>query len=586
LRRILRFWSEFASRYRWWYALGLVCLGATVLLSVVAIPQFVKLAIDSLEAGGASQATVWGLAVLAAGVGVIVVRTLSRTLFFNPGRTVEYHVKLALFERLLGLPRWFYDQLKPGDIISRGTNDTNGMRALIGFGSLQLFNVVFTLIAAVGQMAWMNWQLTLWCVAPLAVAALVMRSAVLAMFTLQAQIQVQVATLSERILESYNGVAVLQSYNAMAGAMARFDVDNDRHLDLGERMLKIRAWLMPVVSVTSNLCVVIVLFVGGRMAMEGTLTTGEITAFIVVLQPLASGLMSLSFLIGATQRGYISMGRIYEVIDAADDRAAPTADLPPPGSGGYGIEVRDLTFRHPSAEEPALRDVSFTVRAGETLGIFGLTGAGKSTLLDLLARVYDPPAGTVSLGGMDVLDLPIRDYRRAVAYVGQEPFLFSRSVRENVAVASEREAIDDRRLEDAVADAALPADVATFPQGLDTTVGERGVTLSGGQRQRTALARAFYRDFEMLLLDDVMSAVDHATERKLIEAVYRRARGRTTVIVSHRISALESADRVLVLDEGRVVACDRHAALTEIDGPYAQAWKLQRAAEAIERDDG
>lgn len=583
MRRILRFWFDFAHRYRWWYAVGLVCLGGTVLLSV-AIPQFVKFAVDALEAGEQAAATRWGLTIIVAGVGVIIVRTLSRTLFFNPGRTVEFRVKVAMFDRLLELPRWFYDRMKAGDIISRGTNDTNAMRGLIGFGTLQLFNVVLTLVATVGQMAWMNWALTLWCVAPLVVAALVMRYAVLSMFTLQAQLQAQVATLSERILESYNGVAQLQSYNAVDGALRRFDADNERHLDLGHRLLKIRAWLMPVVSFTSNLCVVIVLFVGGRMAMAGELSTGEIAAFIVYLQLVAAGLMSMSFLIGATQRGYISLGRIYEVLDAQDDRAAPSVDLPPAGSGGYAIEVTDLTFRHPQAEHPALRGVSFTVPAGQTLGIFGLTGAGKSTLLDLLARVYDPPRGTVRLAGVDVLDVPVRDFRRAVAYVGQEPFLFSRSIRENVAVATEPGDIDQRRLEDAVEDAALPADVSTFPDGLDTTVGERGVTLSGGQRQRTALARAFYRDFELLLLDDVMSAVDHATERKLIDAVYRHARGRSTIVVSHRISALKDADRVLVLDDGRVVAEGRHAELVEREGPYAKAWQLQRAAEQIEAD--
>ncbi len=583
MRRILRFWFDFAHRYRWWYVLGLVCLGATVLLSV-AIPQFVKYSVDALEAGNQGAATRWGLTIIVAGVGVIIVRTLSRTLFFNPGRTVEFRVKVALFDRLLELPRWFYDHMKAGDIVSRGTNDTNAMRALIGYGSLQLFNVVLTLVATVGQMAWMNWELTLWCVAPLVVAALVMRTAVLSMFTLQSQLQAQVATLSERILESYNGVAVLQSYNALDGAMRRFDVDNHRHLDLGHRLLKIRAWLMPIVSFTSNVCVVIVLFVGGKMAMAGELSTGEIAAFVVYLQLVASGLMSMSFLIGATQRGYISLGRIYEVLDAKDDRTAPSGELPPAGSGGYGLEVRDLTFLHPGAEHPALRDVSFTIPAGQTLGIFGLTGSGKSTLLDLLARVYDPPRGTVQLSGTDVLDVPVRDFQRAVAYVGQEPFLFSRSIRENVAVAAESADIDERRLEDAVADAALPADVSTFPEGLDTTVGERGVTLSGGQRQRTALARAFYRDFDLLLLDDVMSAVDHATERKLIDAVQRRARGCTTIIVSHRISALKDADRVLVLDEGRVVGEGRHADLVDREGPYAKAWRLQRAAEEIEAD--
>lgn len=582
MKRLLRFWREFARRYRGWFLLGIVCLVATNLLTV-AIPTFVQRAVDALAAGhGTDGALPWAFAVLGAGVGVIVVRTLSRTMFFNPGRTVEFRVKGAMFDRLLDLPQRFFDRMKPGDIISRGTNDTNAMRALIGFGTLQLFNTGLILLLTVGRMTQMNATLTLLCLGPLALAGAFMWYAIMAMFRVYGDLQAQVAALSERILEGYNGVAVVQAYNALPGAMARFEGDNQRLLSLGERLLRIRSWMLPVVSVTGNLCVVVVLYWGGRLAVRGELTVGELAAFIVYLNIVVSGLTNLGFMVGAVQRGYVSLGRIYEVLDAPNDRAAPTAALPPMPPGGYDIEVRDLTFTHAGAEGPSLRDLSFAVRPGETLGVFGLTGSGKSTLLDVLARIHDPPPGTVRLAGTDITTVSPRDYWRTVAYVGQEAWLFSRSVRENVALAEPPDRIEPARLQAAVEDAALAGDVATFPEGLDTRVGERGITLSGGQRQRTALARAFYRDFDVLLLDDVMSAVDHATEKKLIDAVYRRAAGCTTIIVSHRISVLARADRIIVLEDGRLVEEGTHASLLQRAGPYARAWKLQRAADRLE----
>ncbi len=587
-----RFFHEYLRRYLGWYSLGVVFLIATNALTV-AIPGFVKEAIDALAAGQpASSATPWALAVLGSGLGIIVVRTLSRTLFFNPGRTVEFRIKGAMFDHLLDLPQRFYAKTRPGEIISRGTNDTNAVRALAGFATLQLFNVIFLLAFTTARMVMLEPTLTLICAVPLVGAVLILRRAVRAMFHLVRQAQEQIAVLSDRILETYNGVSVLQAFGAMPGAHRRFDRANERLLDIGVGLVRIRAWLLPVVSVVGSLCIVLLLTVGGRMVVEGQLTVGELAAFSVYIQILVMGLTSLGWLINSVQRGWIALGRVYDVLEAPE-RDPGSADMPQPAAG-HGISARGLNFAYPDApDETVLHDLSFDVAPGETLGIFGFTGSGKSTLLDLLARVYEPPAGTVFMDDVDVSTVRISDYWQDVGYVTQEPFLFSTSIRDNILLGvGDGEADLDAQAAEAADDAALRDDLAVLPDGLDTVVGERGITLSGGQRQRVALARAFRRSFEVLLLDDVLSAVDHATEKRLIDAIYRRLHShsgaaRTAVVVSHRVSVLARADRVLVLDEGRVVDEGTHQDLVaRPGGPYSRAWRLQQADEREEAEHG
>ncbi len=587
VERIVRFWKSYAHRYRFWYLLGILCLVATNLLTV-AIPTFIQLAVDAIDTReGLNTAMRWALIVSAAGIGIMVVRTLSRTLFFNPGRTIEFRVKSDLFDRLLLLPKRYFDAVRPGDIISRGTNDANAMRALVGFGTLQLFNVTFTLLLTSARMLQLDPWLTLLCAGPLLIGALVMRYAVLKLWSLQYEFLAQLSTISDRILESYAGVTVLQSYGALSGSQARFEIENARLLDLGERILRIRTWVMPVLSVASQLCIVIVLYYGGLKVIGAslkapTMTIGELTAFIAYITILATGLRAMGFLIGAVQRGYLGMGRIFEIIDEPEDRAPPVTPVPEVGAAGHSVSVRGLTFQYASADIPSLVDIDLEIAAGETIGVFGPTGSGKSTLLQLLARTYDPPLGSVRLSDVDALDIPIRDYWRSVAIVRQEPFLFSRSIKENIALAASPRDIDEGRLGAAVRDASIAHDITEFSEGLETVVGERGVTLSGGQRQRVALARSLYRPFDLLLLDDVMSAVDHSTEERLIEAIYKRTAGRSAVIVSHRASVLASADRIIVLESGRLVDEGTHTELIRRPGSYRDAWELQQAVEQLE----
>jgi len=309
-------------------------------------------------------------------------------------------------------------------------------------------------------------------------------------------------------------------------------------------------------------------------------TIGQIASFAVYIGILGTGLTSMGWLINSVQRGWVALTRVNEVLLAHDPRPQVEAELPAAGPSGCGLEVRDLTFKHSSADQAALSGLSLSLKPGETVGVFGLTGSGKSTLLNVISRVYDPPPGTVFVGGRDVLDVTPASLWRRLAYVTQRPYLFSESIRANILLGDQS---GGQSVDQAVEDAALNSDLAAFPSGIDTVIGERGITLSGGQRQRVALARAFHRSFDVLLLDDVLSAVDHATESRLIEAIYRRLEDRdgtraTALIVSHRVSVLAQADRVLVMEAGRIVDEGHHDELiTRDSGAYRRAWMLQEA---------
>lgn len=335
---------------------------------------------------------------------------------------------------------------------------------------------------------------------------------------------------------------------------------------------------MPIVVFLGQLCVVLILYYGGQkvLANDGTLTLGQLSAFIAYVTILVNGLRSLGFLVGATQRGYLALNRIYEILDIPPNRHPASVEMGSLAASSSTFEVKGLWFAYPGATEPTLKDIHLTIGQGQTVGIFGRTGSGKTTLMSVLSRIYDPPKDTVFMHGTDILELPVDDYWQSLAFARQTPFLFSQSIESNIAFQVIKPSdINRENLNSAIRDAALASEINSFADGANTRVGERGVTLSGGQRQRTALARLFYRPFDILLLDDVMSAVDHSTESRLIESVYRRGRDCTKLIVSHRTSVLNHADRIVVMDDGRIIDEGRHEELIEKAGPYRDAYLLQ-----------
>jgi ATP-binding cassette subfamily B protein len=578
---LVRLARDYAWRYRWSYLAGAAFLWITNYLSV-SIPGEIGRAIDALR--GELPVGPHVAAIAAMGIAVIGVRTLSRILIFNPGRHVEYHLRADLFTKLLQLQPEFYARHKRGDIVSRASNDITWVRTLVGYGGLQVFNVTIAVVLTGWKMLTLSPKLTLLALLPILVGMGLVQWSIRRLFHLSRRSQEQLGEISEHVLGSLQGIAAIQGFVAHESFIGRFEERNQDWLRTGMKLAVIRATALPLLVLTGGIAMFVLLAVGGRMVLTGGLTLGELAAFTALLTVLLPPLRSLGWMLSVIQRGRAALERIFELMDAPIDRPEGSEGLLQAAGRGPAIELRDLEFAYPDDPgTPVLAGIDAEIQPGTVVGLFGRTGSGKSTLLRVLARLYNPPSGTVFVDGDDISTLDLTSWRRRLAMVPQRPFLFSDTITANVALEFDpgRDAVNE-----AVRMAALEPDLAVLPDGLETVVGERGIMLSGGQRQRVALARGLYRGGDVLILDDVLSAVDHQTEAALVETVAGLARepsAPTIFIASHRLSALRHCDLTLVLDRGRLVDQGNHEELTSRPGPYRDAWAVQsQAAEAGE----
>ena len=640
LRYFLRLVGEHAGSL----GIGAGFLALTLWMSF-AIPRYLKEAIDLLASGGAGTevlSRVW--LILGFAVAMVLTRTISRMLFLIPGRRVEFDLKNRLLAHLLGQDREYFLANPTGELISRINNDITGVRMLLGMGTLMLIQTVGTLTLAPWYMYRISPALTLYCALPIAVGFVVLQVAVQRMRRNQVRHMQALQALSDFTVESYGGLEALKSFRSLGWAERRFAALSGEVRTAGLGMAAVRAWFFPLLTHIVNGLKVLVLLVGGLAVVAGEITIGGFTAFMVYLSMLTGPLMGATFLMFLLQRGMTCLGSLIEVFAARPAHCVPEPAATLPAWLEEGLGVEGLRFSYPDEpERPVLDGVSLKVAPGEVVGVFGPVGSGKTTLVNLLNRYLTPPPGAVRLDGVDVRDVDPGALRRHVVTVTQEPFLFSDTLRANIAFgvdegegmdgggprdaragagpgtgaggacgegsplpagagAAERGAAGGGRppgrglaaapdggaqslealVERAVADAALDPDLARMPGGLGTVVGERGITLSGGQKQRVALARAMIRPCDLLILDDVLSAVDHDTERVLVDRIHALATARSMLVVSHRISVLERADRVVVLERGRVVDEGPHRELVTREGPYRAAWRRQTDEEAMQ----
>jgi ATP-binding cassette subfamily B protein len=568
--------------YRGRYALGLACLVTTGTLAM-SVPWLLKHAVDTIAAGGSAATVGWLAAtIIAVALGQSVVRTCSRFLIFNVGRDIEYDLRNDLFAHLERLPLAYYQTQQTGDLMSRLVNDITAVRMLLGVGFLNLINTPIYYVYAVPIMLSMDWRLTLASLVPYPLVLVIVKRTSRQLMERTLKTQEGLAAMSSRVQENLSGIHVVQAYVREQAEIEAFARLNEDFSAQNMALAQVRGVMIPVMRGVSTITTLVVLWYGGARVIAGHLSLGDLVAFMGYLQILAWPTMALGWMLSIVQRGRAALRRlegVFEAVPAIDDRLA--VPLPRPLVGDIAFRRVDFSYGGRVKRPAVIAGIDVALPPGATLGVVGRTGSGKTSLVQLLPRLFEATGGTVEIDGQDVRTIPLATLRAAIGYVPQDPFLFSRSIRDNVRFGVP--GADDAMVRQVVEVAALDRDIAELPRGYDTIVGERGITLSGGQKQRVTLARALLMDPAILVLDDALSSVDTETERRILQRLRGVMRERTSILIAHRISTVMDADVILVLDEGRVAEIGDHASLVARDGIYADLFRRQRLVEELEQ---
>lgn len=565
-------------RYRSRVLVGFITL-LIVDVAGILMPLVIREAIDRLARGEGGLLRS-GLYIIGLAVVAMVFRFFWRYFFIGTSRRIERDLRDKLYRHLLRLQASFYNERKTGDLMAHATNDVEAVSRACGFGVLTIADPLLMIPVTVGIMLTIEPRLTLYAILPLPVLTLFMLTFGKVIHRRFEAVQASFSAVMEKVRENVAGIRVLKAYVQEEGTESDFARTNSQLVR--ENIALVRVWGLfhPLIELLSGASLAIVLWLGGIAVVRTTISLGDFVAFSQYLMMLAWPMISLGWAVNLLQRGRASLLRINRVLAITPEIADPPT---PKAHHGTRIEIRGLTFSYPSENgkcpTPALSDVDLVIEEGTSLGVVGLTGAGKSTLAHLIPRVFDPPPGTVTIGGTDVRDLPLSKLRALVGFVPQDPFLFSATIRENIAFGIPEASQD--RVEEAARLAGIHDEIREFPNGYETRIGERGISLSGGQKQRVAIARALLLDPQILIFDDPLSAVDAEREEFILANLRAFFRGRTSILIAHRISAVMHADRIVVLDKGRIVETGTHHELIATDGVYRCIWRLQQAERRV-----
>ncbi|HTC93592.1 MAG TPA: ABC transporter ATP-binding protein [Terriglobales bacterium] len=565
-------------RYRWGFVWGALAVLLTNGIWVL-FPQVIKRAVDDLNTGVTRHKLVYySLLLVAIALTKGIFQYLTRWKLIGISREIEFDLRNDMFRHLEGLSYSYYQRTRTGDIMARATNDLNAVRMMLGPAIMYSANTIVFTAAALVFMWHISPRLTTWAFLPLPLVSIIVQYFGRRIHERFERIQAMFSDISARAQENFSGVRVLRAYVQEKAEIEAFEGANQEYIRRSLLLVRLMGMLWPTLELLLGLSVVLVLWLGGREVLLGRMTVGDFVAFNTYMVQLTWPIIALGWVLNIFQRGTASMGRINEIFAEKPEITDSLAFQDKPSEAIRGeIEFRGLDFSYNGV--PVLRNVDLKVPAGTSLAVVGPTGSGKSTLVNLIPRIYDAAPGMVLIDGRPIREFPLADLRRSIGFVPQETFLFSDSIRENIALGKEE--ASDAAIHDAATAANIASDIEEFPEKYSTMVGERGITLSGGQKQRTAIARAILRDPRILILDDALSSVDTHTEERILSHLREVMQGRTTIFISHRVSTVRNADRIAVLHDGSIVESGTHDELVARNGYYTDLYNKQLLEEEL-----
>ncbi|MGB7603855.1 MAG: ABC transporter ATP-binding protein [Lutisporaceae bacterium] len=577
--------SEFLYAHKWNYILGIAVLLIVNGLQLIP-PRILGVVTDGLtdKTINIRQIYLYAGAVILVACLVALLRYAWRMLVMGTARDLEFWLRNKFFAHLETLSPSFYNNYKTGDLMAHATNDINSLRMTFGPGVVMITDAIFIPATTITIMVFtIDIRLTLLAIMPLPFIALLMGVFGKIIQKRHKDVQAAFSDLTDKVQENMAGIRVVKSFVQEEYEIDKFLKSNTSYIEKNMRLVKVFGFMFPLVMFIAALSFIVALGYGGSLVIRGDISLGQFTSFIAYLGLLAWPMMAIGQVVNVFQRGIASMKRLNvifeiepEIVDADNVKPITQEELKP------AIEFKNLNFTYPGSLQPSLSNINLKIEEGKTLAILGRTGSGKTTLVNLILRIYDLEKGQLFIGGHDINAIPLKTLRESIGYVPQDNFLFSTTIRDNIAFSNID--MDMEKVEQATKFAYVYDNIMEFPLKFDTILGERGVTLSGGQKQRVSISRAIAKDPKILILDDSLSAVDTKTEEKILEGLKQVMKNRTSIIIAHRISTLKNSDEIIVLDEGKIVEKGSHENLIALNGLYNSIYQKQLLEEKLENE--